>query len=88
MELRIATDTQTRTFFQGKHVAFVGRLGGVTRREAGQLVREHGGQMEDDGLAADLIVIGADEPPLVSERRFVEQRNSTSRRRWSGRDFV
>jgi hypothetical protein len=27
----------------GKRVAFVGKLGGVTKREAQQLVRQHGG---------------------------------------------
>jgi tetratricopeptide (TPR) repeat protein len=49
----------------GRRVAFVGKLGGVTRREAQQLVRQHGG-IAVDRLSgeADLIVIGADELPL------------------------
>jgi tetratricopeptide (TPR) repeat protein len=49
----------------GKRVAFVGKLGGVTKREAQQLVREHGGTpIEQPEADADLIVIGADELPL------------------------
>ena len=49
----------------GRRVAFLGKLGGVTRREAQRLVRQQGGVAVDtpaDG--ADLIVIGADELPL------------------------
>ncbi|HTN75813.1 MAG TPA: tetratricopeptide repeat protein [Pirellulaceae bacterium] len=47
----------------GRRVAFVGRLGGVTRRQAVQLVRELGG-LPVDGASeqSDLIVIGAEEP--------------------------
>jgi tetratricopeptide (TPR) repeat protein len=53
---------------QGKRVAFVGKLGGVTRREAHQLVRELGGVASDRVTAdADLVVIGADELPLGEE---------------------
>ena len=49
----------------GRRVAFVGKLGGVTRREAQQLVRQYGGTPVDDpGKEADLVVIGADELPL------------------------
>jgi tetratricopeptide (TPR) repeat protein len=48
-----------------RHVAFVGKLGAVTKREAQQLVRQLGGEvvaLEDE--ATDLIVIGADHFPL------------------------
>ena len=49
----------------GRRVAFVGKLGGVTRREAQQLVRQYGGiPVDDPGKEADLVVIGADELPL------------------------
>lgn len=52
-----------------RRVAFAGRLGGMSRRAAQQLVREHGGTPVDDLRAADvdLIVIGADELPLREE---------------------
>ena len=50
---------------KGRRVAFLGKLGGVTRREAQQLVRQHGGTPVDKpSHEADLIVIGADELPL------------------------
>lgn len=49
----------------GRRVAFLGKLGGVTKREAQQLVRQHGGTPVDKlSHGADLIVIGADELPL------------------------
>ncbi len=49
----------------GRRVAFLGKLGGVTRREAQQLVRQQGGMPVDKPSPdADLIVIGADELPL------------------------
>lgn len=47
------------------HVAFAGKLGGMTRREAQNLVRDYGGIPVDQVSAdVDLIVIGADELPL------------------------
>lgn len=50
----------------GRRVAFLGKLGGVTRREAQQLVREQGGiPVDKPSPDADLIVIGADELPLA-----------------------
>ena len=46
-------------------VAFWGKLGGFTRREAQQLVRQHGGQVADQlDERVQLLVIGADELPL------------------------
>ena len=53
---------------EGKRVAFAGKLGGVTRREAQHLVRHRGGVPVDESSAAvDLIVIGADQLPLGAE---------------------
>lgn len=50
---------------QDQCVAFVGKLGGMTRRDAKRLVREQGGTPVDRVTAdVDLIVIGADELPL------------------------
>ncbi|MDZ4848701.1 MAG: tetratricopeptide repeat protein [Pirellulaceae bacterium] len=49
----------------GKRIAFVGKLGGMTRREAMQLVREHGGvPVERSTSEVDLIVIGAEQLPV------------------------
>ena len=58
------TDPETRPL-SGRRVAFIGKLGGVNRREAQQLVREQGGMPVDKSAGdADLVVIGADQLPL------------------------
>ncbi len=58
---------------QGKRVAFVGKLGGVTRKEAQQLVRDQGGVPVNKCSAdVDLIVIGADELPLAEDGELLD----------------
>lgn len=58
---------------QGKRVAFVGKLGGVTRREAQQLVRDQGGfPVAKCSADVDLIVIGADELPLAEDGELLD----------------
>ena len=53
------------TPLHGKRVAFLGKLGGLNRREVFRLVREQGGiPIEQADDSADWIVIGADELPL------------------------
>jgi tetratricopeptide (TPR) repeat protein len=48
--------------FHGKRVAFVGKLGGVNRREAVKLARKLGATpVEGDLAKVDVIVVGADE---------------------------
>lgn len=50
---------------KGKCIAFVGKLGGLTRRDAMKLVRDQGGAISETPTSAtDLVVIGADESPL------------------------
>ena len=67
------SDSDTTRRLQGKRVAFVGKLGGVTRREAQQLVRQHGGLPAAKCTAdVDLIVIGADELPLGDEGQLLD----------------
>jgi tetratricopeptide (TPR) repeat protein len=52
----------------GKRVAFVGRLGGLTRREAAQVIRDHGGiPVERNHLNVDLVVVGAEQLPLDAQ---------------------
>ncbi len=50
----------------GRHLWFTGRLGGVTRREAFALVRQHGGVPHEtfDPRQVNMVVIGADELPF------------------------
>ena len=52
----------------GKRVAFVGKLGGLTKRQAQQLVRDQGGQPIDRvDHEADLVIVGAEELPLEED---------------------
>lgn len=63
-----SVENETASPLDGRRVAFVGKLGGINRREARQLVRENGGVLSDmsDGNV-DLVVIGADELPIGEE---------------------
>jgi DNA-binding transcriptional MerR regulator len=57
----------------GRRVAFVGKLGGVNRREAQQLVRREGGAVVDRSEEdLDLVVIGAEEFPLADLDALLE----------------
>jgi tetratricopeptide (TPR) repeat protein len=59
------SDADVTSPLTGKRIAFVGKLGGMTRREAQQLVRQQGGLPVDSHAAeVDLVVIGANELPL------------------------
>ena len=58
--------------FQGKRVAFVGKLGGVNRRQAHSLIVDEGGfVMNQDDLEdanVDIVIIGAEQwPPTTPE---------------------
>lgn len=53
---------------EGKRVGFLGKLGGVGRREAKRLVRAHGGiPVDADDRPLDLLVWGAEQLPLASD---------------------
>ncbi|MCL4203159.1 MAG: MerR family transcriptional regulator [Pirellulaceae bacterium] len=61
-------------FLADKRVVFVGKLGGVTKREAQQLVRQSGGiAVEKLTSDVDLVVVGADELPLLNQDEFLDQ---------------
>lgn len=63
----------------GKRVLFVGKLGGVTRREAQQLVRQFGGTpVEEYDDQVQLVVIGADELPLTDEEESLPEQARTA----------
>ncbi|MFP6619235.1 MAG: tetratricopeptide repeat protein [Pirellulaceae bacterium] len=62
---------------QGRRVAFVGKLGGLTKREFQQLVRQEGGfvcsRKDLEAADVDLIVMGADQwPPVDPSQTFTE----------------
>jgi len=67
------TDFDLIHTLRGQRVAFVGKLGGVNRREAQQLVRRHGGNPVDSAAEdVDLIVIGADQLPLGDQEDLLD----------------
>lgn len=56
-----------------RRVAFLGKLGGLTKKEAMQMVREHGGVACDRiSQDIDLIVIGADHPSGDDPRKQLD----------------
>ncbi len=65
----------------GKRVAFVGKLGGVSRREAMVLVRQQGAvAVESHDSDVDLVVIGAEESPLAEAELLGERWRSQAAR--------
>jgi tetratricopeptide (TPR) repeat protein len=60
------TDEKASPLLAGLRVALVGKLAGMSRRDAQQLIRAHGGTAVDGpDAAADLIVVGEDQSPVV-----------------------
>lgn len=60
-------------FLSGKRIATVGKLGGLTRKEMVGLIRQAGGRLLDrPTAAADIIVVGADQPLLEDWTRSLE----------------
>lgn len=58
-----------------KNVAFSGKLGGVSRREARRLVKNCGGNpVELDHEKIDLVIVGADELPMSSGAELLDDR--------------
>ena len=66
--------SQSATSLAGQRVAFVGKLGAVTRREAHRLVAEQGGIAVDDASQLpDLVVLGAEELPLAEPHDLLDE---------------
>ena len=64
----MTAESEGPTEFAGRRVAFVGKLGSMSRREAHRLVRQAGGTAVDRvDETVDLIVIGADELPIADD---------------------
>jgi len=62
----------------GRRVALLGKLGGVNRRQAQAIIREHGGVVvpsnaDDERESIDLVVIGADELPVGDHDDIVDE---------------
>lgn len=53
-------------WLKDRRVAFLGKLGGLSHRDACRLVRRHGGiAVDEPELPLDILVLGADELPLT-----------------------
>lgn len=65
--------TDSGDMVRGRRITIVGRLGGMNRREATNLLRSYGAiVVESDSTAVDWIVIGAEESPLA-EAELIEE---------------
>ena len=61
------------SLLSGKRIAFLGKLGGMNRREAIALARLHGGTAVDRRHSEiDLIILGADGLPLHDDDLMTE----------------
>ncbi|MEM9585872.1 MAG: tetratricopeptide repeat protein [Planctomycetota bacterium] len=61
-----AVEDDMGSAIRGKRIALMGRMGGMNRREASNLIRSYQGQIVDASAeSVDWIVIGAEEPPLT-----------------------
>ena len=60
---------------EGKRVGFIGKLGGLNRREAQQLVHRQGGALADsdfiESADVDLVIIGADSWPPANAQQLL-----------------
>ncbi len=63
--MSLDTNGESSETLQGTRIAFVGKLASMSRREAGRLVREHGGVvLERPDPSVDLVVVGEEGLPL------------------------
>jgi tetratricopeptide (TPR) repeat protein len=73
-----AAANSTTNALAGRRVVLLGKLGGVNRREAQAIVRDHGGIVvaagadEQERATIDLVVIGADELPVDDHDDIVD----------------
>ncbi len=73
MSVEAIKPSSESSLIAGKRISFVGKLGGINRKEARSLVNEHGGTMIDKiDPTVDLIVIGADQHPIDDVEELLE----------------
>jgi tetratricopeptide (TPR) repeat protein len=78
--MTIPVEATISELLAGKRVAFVGKLGSLTKRQAKQLVRDQGG-LSCDRIepGVELIVVGADELPFAEHEELL----TPEVRRWA-----
>ncbi len=63
--MTITSECSADELLAGHRVALLGKLAGMSKREAQQLIRRHGGAVvERQDATASLLVVGENEPPL------------------------
>ena len=68
-----AIDTEAAQPLHGKRICFIGKMGGVSKREAQKIVRDLGGlPIAKCDATLDIIVIGADELPLGDDEGLLD----------------
>jgi tetratricopeptide (TPR) repeat protein len=73
-----AAEQQHDESLAGKRVAIVGKLAGMSRREAQQLIREHGGVAVDSPAPeVQIVVVGEQELPLALDSRAIDLDDAT-----------
>jgi tetratricopeptide (TPR) repeat protein len=73
-----AADERQDESLAGKRVAIVGKLAGMSRRDAQQLIREHRGVPVDAPVAdVQIVVVGEQELPLAFDSRAIDLDDAT-----------
>jgi tetratricopeptide (TPR) repeat protein len=81
------TSEKQERLLDGRRVALVGKLSGMPRREAEELVRQHGGSIVSHaGAGTDLVVVGDDAPegkPFAAAKALLDDAARTACRQGS-----
>ncbi len=73
MSTHVGTEPESSRLLHNMRVAFVGKLGGVNRRKARGMVRDHGGIPVDQlDESVDIVVVGAEELPLGEQDELLD----------------
>ncbi len=81
VEDRADLEVDVAMLLEGRRVAFLGKLGGMTRREGQALVRRfHGVPVSPSDDRIDLLIVGADVGPLEAESLLTADHRAAARR--------
>ena len=73
MQAETIANTHAESPVANRRVAFVGKLGGMNRKEAREIVRKHGGTVVDQAdKTVNIVVIGADVLPLGDQADLLD----------------
>ena len=72
-----ATEERQDESLVGRRVAIIGKLAGMSRRDAQQLIREHGGTAVEPAADVQVLVVGEAELPLAIDSRVIDLDDAT-----------